>query len=196
MDGVKKYQTETNRFRAHLTDFLPSFGRALLVSAIDFRDNRWFADHFLLTGGGAKGASIESSYDPLVLPTEFLPSPVDELQHGIDVAEAILTQRLFAHEKILLRQLVPLRNFISPTPLTEKQVAQLYLHGEFTRAFSEIRDNTRCTALKEFLTDLLAVDPYRVSGEKQPDLLQLPSLNFAYSMDEPEYSESDLKVHE
>jgi hypothetical protein len=156
------HQTETSRYAACLTDFLPSFGRALLLSAVDFTPTGWTTEHSLLPPADApiKGASIHTSFDPVSIPRELIPTPEDELTRGLDLASSLLTTTIFERDRVLCRELMPPAKFIRP-PLTPKGIALLHLTGEFSRGLGQARDNTRCGALKKFLTEILRYNRFK-----------------------------------
>lgn len=156
------YQNETSKFVACLTDFLPSFGRALLLSAVDFTPSSWTTEHWFLPPADApiKGRSIPTSFNPASIPRELIPSPEDELAHGLDVAGALLTTTIFERDRVLCRELMPPAKFTRP-PLTPKGIALLHLTGEFSKGLEQVRDNTRCGALKKFLTEILRYNRFK-----------------------------------
>ena len=98
---MNDYQDDKSKYAACLTDHLPSFGRALLIAAVDFSPTNWIAEHYVLPPSDApiKGASILTSFNPVSIPQEIIPSPDEELTQALDSARAALTNIIFEQDR-------------------------------------------------------------------------------------------------
>lgn len=161
-------QTKTSRYQIAITDYLPEFGRALLIGAVEFSHSGvWIAEHYVIPPEDApiKGCCIRTYFNARSIPTEILPTPADELNQAISLAEAALGQLLFEKDRELMRVLRPISNHVR-AEVTPKSLAIIYLQGEFTKGLQAIHSATECEALAKFLADLLQLP--RFSVEKKP----------------------------
>ena len=62
---MKDHQTDTSKFLAFRTAYVPELDRALLIAAVDFSySGMWITEHYALPKeGGVHGAVIRTTYN-------------------------------------------------------------------------------------------------------------------------------------
>jgi hypothetical protein len=157
------HQTETSKYTAYRTRYVPELDRGLLVAAVEFsHPGMWIVEHYALPKeGGVHGACIRTSYNTISTPRDILPTPDDELTSAVTLAGAAFNQYVFKKDRELWRAVSPLSDTLA-APLAPKELAILHLQGEFTDGLKQIRNSTECEALSTFLSDVLRLPQFKV----------------------------------
>lgn len=166
---MNDHQTQTSKYAAYRTRYIPELDRALLIGAVEFsHPGVWIVEHYALPmGGGVHGACIRTSYNTMSTPRDILPTPDDELKSAITLAGAAFNQYVFKKDRELWRSVFPLSDELNG-PVAPKDLAVLHLQGQFNVGLTQIRNSTECQALSSFLSDVLDLPQFKV--ERSPDV--------------------------
>jgi hypothetical protein len=163
---MKVYQDKKNQFEASLTAYIPNLGQALLLASVDYTDEScWIKEGFLLLEGRpAKGLCMKTSLDPHEVPLEFRPlvlPPIEkELAWGLDWAMTTLITTIFKEDRELSREMSLLWDRPKQS-LSEQDILMIYLHGAYGDSFSQVHRESQCPSLRNFLTDILMIPPFK-----------------------------------
>ena len=145
-------RTPTSSFEVRLSIYIPTFGQALVISAAEREANRWIAEYYILRPNVAtEGAIFTIGAETGPLPGNFNPLP-GELKEGMRLAVNRLHDEVFRIDRDLWHYMYG-PDFLN-APLTLDEIAVLRLRSEFSAPLGGIQQQSRCSALKTYFTNL------------------------------------------